>query len=175
MLYQNRPQSPAPPRTPPSPAHPSSCAGSNPSSSVSNHSATRSRRIEGATRSGPPPTLMAQSSRPRDDNSATKEICVPELGRVSRPKFTPNLLPVTAPSASTRVTSSAPALHKTAIGLSAGVPCNIPSILMSSSTSGQCTQTPSPINFQWSRWTGVASDSRHDQARGTLTVRPSTR
>lgn len=42
-------------------------------------------------------------------------------------------------------------LHKTAIGLGAGVPCNIPSILMSSSTSGQCTQMPSPINSQWSR------------------------
>ena len=42
-------------------------------------------------------------------------------------------------------------LHKTAVGLGAGVPCNMPSILMSSSTSGQWTQMRSPINFQWSR------------------------
>ena len=42
-------------------------------------------------------------------------------------------------------------LHETAIGLGAGVPCNIPSMLMSSSTSGQWTQTPSPISSQWSR------------------------
>ena len=46
---------------------------------------------------------------------------------------------------------------------------------MSSSTSGHCTPWPSPISCQLARWAGVASDSRHDHARGTLITRPSTK
>src|SRR2546426_12073733 len=46
---------------------------------------------------------------------------------------------------------------------------------MSSSTSGQCTRWPDPIRRTFARCFGVASDSRQDQARGTLMTRPSTR
>ena len=55
------------------------------------------------------------------------------------------------------------------------MPLSIPSALMSSSTSGHCTPWPSPISCQLARWAGVASDSRHDHARGTLITRPSTK
>ena len=41
--------------------------------------------------------------------------------------------------------------------------------------SGQWTPCPSPINSQFARCAGVASDSRHDHASGTLITRPSTR
>lgn len=58
-------------------------------------------------------------------------------------------------------------------GRTAGTPSSIPRTLMSSSTSGQCTPSPEPIRRQFARWSGVASDSRHDQASGTLIVRPS--
>src|SRR3990172_834802 len=53
------------------------------------------------------------------------------------------------------------------------MPCSMPSALISSSTSGQCTPYPSPISSQFARCAGVASDSRHDHARGTLITRPS--
>src|SRR5262245_56485564 len=47
--------------------------------------------------------------------------------------------------------------------------------LMSSSTSGQWTPCPVPIISKCCRCSGVASDNRHDHARGTLMVRPSAR
>jgi len=53
-------------------------------------------------------------------------------------------------------------------GRCAGMPLSIPSALISSSTSGQWTPWPSPMSCQLARWAGVASDSRHDHARGTL-------
>lgn len=46
---------------------------------------------------------------------------------------------------------------------------------MSSSTSGQCTPCPDPMRRRFARCFGVASDSRQDQASGTLMTRPSTR
>lgn len=46
---------------------------------------------------------------------------------------------------------------------------------MSSSTSGQCTPSPSPISRKCARCAGVASDNRHDHASGTLITRPSSR
>src|SRR5947207_10001188 len=55
------------------------------------------------------------------------------------------------------------------------MPFSIPSALMSSSMSGQCTPWPSPMSCQFTRWACVASDSRHDHASGTLITRPSTR
>ena len=55
----------------------------------------------------------------------------------------------------------------------AGTPCNMPWALMSSSMSGQCTPSPVPITSKCRRCSGVAFDRRHDQARGTPTVRPS--
>jgi len=55
------------------------------------------------------------------------------------------------------------------------MPLSIPSALMSSSTSGQCTPWPSPMSSQLARCAGVASDSRHDHANGTLMTRPSTK
>ena len=57
----------------------------------------------------------------------------------------------------------------------AGMPNNIPVALMSSSMSGQCTPNPLPMNSKLLRWAGVASDKRHDQAKGTLMTRPSAR
>src|SRR5437870_5930841 len=51
----------------------------------------------------------------------------------------------------------------------------MPSTLMSSSTSGQWMPCPAPISRKLARWGGVASESRHDQARGTLMTRPSAR
>ena len=57
----------------------------------------------------------------------------------------------------------------------AGIPKSIPVALMSSSMSGQCTPNPLPMNSKLLRWADVASDSRHDQAKGTLMVRPSAR
>src|SRR5262252_9429054 len=47
--------------------------------------------------------------------------------------------------------------------------------LMSSSMSGQWTPCPVPIISKYCRCSGVASDNRHDHARGTLMVRPSAR
>jgi len=41
--------------------------------------------------------------------------------------------------------------------------------------SGQCTPNPLPTNSKLLRWAGVASDKRHDQAKGTLMTRPSAR
>src|SRR4051812_23283704 len=49
----------------------------------------------------------------------------------------------------------------------------MPRALMSSSTSGQWAPSPSPMISNRARCSGVASDSRHDHASGTLTVRPS--
>src|SRR5437870_8671167 len=46
---------------------------------------------------------------------------------------------------------------------------------MSSSTSGQWIPCPDPISRKLARWAGVASERRHDQARGTLMTRPSAR
>jgi hypothetical protein len=57
----------------------------------------------------------------------------------------------------------------------AGMPNNIPVALMSSSMSGQCTPNPLPMNSKFPRCSGVASDKRHDQAKGTLMTRPSAR
>jgi hypothetical protein len=57
----------------------------------------------------------------------------------------------------------------------AGMPNNIPVALMSSSMSGQRTPNPLPMNSRLLRWAGVASDKRHDQAKGTLMTRPSAR
>src|SRR5437879_11910578 len=51
----------------------------------------------------------------------------------------------------------------------------MPSTLMSSSTSGQWMPCPAPISRKLARWAGVASESRQDQARGTLITRPSAR
>src|SRR5881227_1761461 len=51
----------------------------------------------------------------------------------------------------------------------------MPSTLMSSSTSGQWMPCPAPISRKLARWGGVASESRQDQARGTLMTRPSAR
>src|SRR5712691_5050317 len=51
----------------------------------------------------------------------------------------------------------------------------MPSTLMSSSTSGQWIPCPEPISRNLARCAGVASESRHDQARGTLMTRPSAR
>src|SRR5438552_2485795 len=51
----------------------------------------------------------------------------------------------------------------------------MPSTLMSSSTSGQWMPCPAPISRKLARCAGVASESRHDQARGTLMTRPSAR
>jgi hypothetical protein len=59
------------------------------------------------------------------------------------------------------------------LGGQAGIPCNIPRALMSSSMSGQRTPSPLPIITKRLRCAGVALDSRHDHASGTLTVRPS--
>jgi hypothetical protein len=56
----------------------------------------------------------------------------------------------------------------------AGMPNNMPVALMSSSMSGQCSPNPLPMNSLL-RWAGVASDKRHDQAKGTLMTRPSAR
>ena len=60
-------------------------------------------------------------------------------------------------------------------GRRAAVPLSIPSALMSSSTSGQCTPCPSPISRHFARCAGMASESRHDHASGTLITRPSAR
>src|SRR2546427_8987151 len=51
----------------------------------------------------------------------------------------------------------------------------MPSTLMPSSTSGQWMPCPAPISRKLARWGGVASESRQDQARGTLMTRPSAR
>src|SRR5881296_3373279 len=51
----------------------------------------------------------------------------------------------------------------------------MPSTLMSSSTSGQWIPCPEPISRKLARSAGVASESRQDQARGTLMTRPSAR
>jgi hypothetical protein len=58
--------------------------------------------------------------------------------------------------------------------LLAGIPWSIPSTLMSSSTSGQRIPEPLPMISNRERCSGVASESRHDHAKGTLIVRPST-
>lgn len=55
----------------------------------------------------------------------------------------------------------------------AGTPCNMPLTLMSSSMSAQCAPCPLPISRNLLRCSGVASDSLHDQASGTLISRPS--
>ena len=57
----------------------------------------------------------------------------------------------------------------------AGTPSSIPRTLMSSSMSGQRMPVPSAMSTQRWRCSGVASDSRHDHARGTLMLRPSVR
>src|SRR3989475_11971291 len=46
---------------------------------------------------------------------------------------------------------------------------------MSSSTSGQWIPWPPPISRKLARWPEVASESRQDQAKGTLMTRPSAR
>src|SRR5678816_1142320 len=46
---------------------------------------------------------------------------------------------------------------------------------MSSSTSGQWMPTPAPMRRQLRRWAAEARCSRGNQARGTLTSRPSAR
>src|SRR4030067_2174602 len=61
------------------------------------------------------------------------------------------------------------------LGRPAGIPCSIPSTLMSSSTSGQWTPCPAPTRRNLARCLGVASDSRQDHASGTLITRPSAR
>jgi hypothetical protein len=55
----------------------------------------------------------------------------------------------------------------------AGVPASMPIALISSSTSGQWIPCPLPMISKWFRSSGVALDKRHDQAHGTLIVRPS--
>ncbi len=65
--------------------------------------------------------------------------------------------------------------HAVALGRGAGAPESIPMALISSSTSGQCTPSPEPMISKFWRCFSVASDNRHDQANGTLTVLPSAR
>ncbi len=57
----------------------------------------------------------------------------------------------------------------------AGAPRNRPSVLRSSSTSGQWIPYPAPMICQFSRCSGVASRSLGYQTRGTVMVRPSAR
>src|SRR4051794_18437207 len=45
---------------------------------------------------------------------------------------------------------------------------------MSSSMSGQCMPEPLPMISNRERCSGVASDRRHDHAKGTVIVRPSS-
>lgn len=52
---------------------------------------------------------------------------------------------------------------------------SMPSTLISSSMSGQCTPCPSLIISNFDRCSGFASDNLHDQTIGTLIVRPSAR
>src|SRR5205085_1024096 len=66
-----------------------------------------------------------------------------------------------------------PVMSAACFGGRAGTPCNMPWALMSSSISGQCTPSPVPIISKLCRCSGVALERRHDQASGTLTVRPS--
>jgi len=56
-----------------------------------------------------------------------------------------------------------------------GAPRSSPSVLRSSSTSGQCIPYPAPANSQLFRWEGVAFRSLGYQERGTLILRPSRR
>ena len=60
-------------------------------------------------------------------------------------------------------------------GRGAGVPHRRLSTLISSSTSGQWMIVPSPMSSNRPRCSGVAASSLHDQAKGTLILRPSTR
>jgi hypothetical protein len=51
----------------------------------------------------------------------------------------------------------------------------MPATLMSSSISGQRIPEPLPMISNRERCSGVASESRHDHANGTLMVRPSVK
>ena len=51
-------------------------------------------------------------------------------------------------------------------GLLAGIPCSMPSTLMSSSISGQRIPEPLLIISNRERCSGVASESRHARGRG---------
>lgn len=72
-------------------------------------------------------------------------------------------------------TTPAPVLGFLDRGRRAGTPWSMPSTLMSSSTSGQCTPCPPPVRRKLALCRDVASESRQDQASGTLITRPSAR
>jgi hypothetical protein len=78
-------------------------------------------------------------------------------------------------SASASAAGSATAYLTPAATRGAGAPRSRPSVLRSSSTSGQWIPYPAPMICQFWRCSGVASRSLGYQTRGTVIVRPSAR